>query len=314
MSCTDHSTAPSSQEAAAPADGAVADGRLRWGGRPLDPNVAAGLLAALDQSVGGPEAAARHWYRLLTGDRQRRRRTDPHEEQELRLLLQRIYPDDPWRVELELRRSLHERAAYAEAHCWGRDWQYLFEALAAWCEISPGQANNMTWPEIAAALRTAYESQRCHGTRSAGSSAAEGAEGPSRPAAERPRRGMTVQEADKEARRMAMREKKAFILLSMREQAKRIGCHLNTWKKAPYFKEVESLKALLKAEGGRNKGRGAPRAVSFTPAVEATIAAGEGEEVLGRLTEEQRLAEIERLEAEQARDKRSRKVGARERL
>ncbi len=123
----------------------------------LDPAIKDALDKAIDLAVALPEDAARHWYRLLVGDRQPRYPHDPDHEQRLLARLKDIYPDDPQKVERQLREMRSERTKRRHKDCWGPDWQYLFEALAAHCGISPGRAKEMTWSEIAAEFKAAYE-------------------------------------------------------------------------------------------------------------------------------------------------------------
>ena len=78
-------------------------------GKPLTEEEAKNFQAALaahaeafDESadrITAHEKAARHWYRLLLGEKMPRPPADPHDEQSLRLLWQRVYPDDPFKVE-----------------------------------------------------------------------------------------------------------------------------------------------------------------------------------------------------------------------
>jgi hypothetical protein len=126
----------------------------------IDPDAAARhrpLLDALDVAVNGPEAAARHWYRLLTGERRPRTPINPHEEERVRQRLCWIYPDDPQRVEAELLAMRTKSFDDADAHCWGPNGRYLDDAMAAYCDLTPSQVKKMTWPEIAAELKAACQ-------------------------------------------------------------------------------------------------------------------------------------------------------------
>lgn len=127
----------------------------------LPPAVQRALLDAFDRDVIRWEQEARHWYLILAGDdAPHRRRPHPDVLAMERHYLERINPDDPHAVERELARMAAESAARADAYCWGPDWCYLTQALAAHCGISPGQVKRMTWEEIAAALRQAVERRR----------------------------------------------------------------------------------------------------------------------------------------------------------
>src|SRR5206468_10981221 len=85
---------------------------------------------------------------------------------------------------------------------------------------------------------------------------------PSAARGSRPRK-MTVAQADEGARELARRLKRAFFLLSVNEQARRIGCHFATWKKAPYFLEAQKIKARLLGEAAGRKGARSPRVTSL---------------------------------------------------
>jgi hypothetical protein len=132
--------------------------------RELSPEQKAALIARLATHVETatlrPEVEAKYWYRLLAGDDRPRCRTDPHEERLLQMYLEEMFPDDPRRVQRELQKMLSESAVQQDAHCWGANWQYLIEALAAYCGKTPAQSWNMTWTEIAAAFKAAYEARQ----------------------------------------------------------------------------------------------------------------------------------------------------------
>jgi hypothetical protein len=106
-------------------------------------------------AVALPEAAARYYYRLLVGDRRPRWPVNPHEEEEFRELLRSVYPNDPESVEAEMLKMRAEHFDWDDASCFGPNWRYLDEALAAHCHITSAQARNMTFAEIANALEAA---------------------------------------------------------------------------------------------------------------------------------------------------------------
>jgi hypothetical protein len=72
-------------------------------------------------------------------------------------LLQIVYPDNPGHVEDELAQMASDYFDLEDKHCWGPDWEYLFETLAARCGIKPAAARKMTWTEIAEALKAACQ-------------------------------------------------------------------------------------------------------------------------------------------------------------
>jgi hypothetical protein len=117
------------------------------------------------------------------------------------------------------------------------------------------------------------------------STPAEGAAGAGSgpPGVPRPRR-MTRTEANDKAKELAKKLKKAFFALSEREQAKRIGCHLKTWKKTPLYQEAKRKKAKNKPPGNAPA---APGAVPFTATLEAAAVEGGRDEVLNQLIAEQ---------------------------
>jgi hypothetical protein len=83
------------------------------------------------------------------------------------------------------------------------------------------------------------------------------------------KRPMSVEEANDKALELAENMKEAFCLRSLTGQAKAIGCHLKTWKKAPHYPEVQKIRARLLARAGRKKGTGSPSVIGLTEAVEA---------------------------------------------
>jgi hypothetical protein len=119
----------------------------------------ASLFKPMLEAVEYHESQARHWYRLLVGDKRPLPRVHPNEGQ-MRLLYQRLYRDDPQKAEYELQKALGEFAERMDQYCWGANWSYLHDALAAYCGITREQALHMTWDETAAALRAAYERQQ----------------------------------------------------------------------------------------------------------------------------------------------------------
>jgi hypothetical protein len=103
------------------------------------------------------------------------------------------------------------------------------------------------------------------------------------------RRRMTRKAANEEAMRLGKRHKKRFFNLSMTEQAQKIGCHLNTWKRTPFFQTAQ-LKREKLTKQGEKKSR-SPKAVSLTDGLEATLGEGDRDEVVRNLTAEQEAVE-----------------------
>jgi hypothetical protein len=50
---------------------------------------------------------------------------------------------------------------------------------------------------------------------------------------------MSVSDADKKAKELAGKHKAAFFALSQTQQAKLIGCHLDTWQKTPFYQAAD---------------------------------------------------------------------------
>ena len=84
------------------------------------------------------------------------------------------------------------------------------------------------------------------------------------------------------AKGVVKKEGKAFLYLSQSKQAKRLGCHLRTWRKTEMYREVQRTKAAL-AKQATPRG---PRVVGFTPGVEARVA-DEREKTVQELVAEQ---------------------------
>jgi hypothetical protein len=104
-----------------------------------------------------------------------------------------------------------------------------------------------------------------------------------RPPAAPPRRLYTkVAEANETAKGMVKKEGKAFLDLSESKQAKRLGCHLLTWRKTEMYRQIQRKKAAL-AKQATPRG---PRVVGFTPGVEARVA-DEREKTVQELVAEQ---------------------------
>jgi hypothetical protein len=126
------------------------------------------------EAVSASEDEARHWYRLLMGGRLPLPTPDPHEAELLRSWLRRLHPDlSPQSIERRVLQDLSEARRRDENYCWGPNWTFLNEVMAARCGVSKRQLDGMTWPEIAAALKAAYERES-----GAARSETEGAEPP----------------------------------------------------------------------------------------------------------------------------------------
>jgi hypothetical protein len=100
------------------------------------------------------------------------------------------------------------------------------------------------------------------------------------------RRRMSAEEANEAAMRLVHEHGQVFFALSETEQARRIGCHLNTWRKTPLYK-----KAAKRRERGKSNARSASQparaAVSFTSSIEATVGTGAPDDQMNRLIHEE---------------------------
>jgi hypothetical protein len=96
------------------------------------------------------------------------------------------------------------------------------------------------------------------------------------------RRRMTIDEANSKATQIAKKMKKVFIALSITEQARQIGCHIETWKKTKFYSKAQQMRP----KAGPKKPR-RPKTVSMTRKVEATVGQGKKNEVLEKLIAEQ---------------------------
>jgi hypothetical protein len=108
---------------------------------------------------------------------------------------------------------------------------------------------------------------------------------------------MTVSEADQRAKELTDTpgKKKKFLSMSLRKQAKRVGCHLGTYTKTDCYQDAVKLGWIAPKEVRSNKGQSPARQVSMTPKLEASVGAGERDEVLKRLADEE-TGEVERRE------------------
>jgi hypothetical protein len=104
-----------------------------------------------------------------------------------------------------------------------------------------------------------------------------------KPAATRSR--TSVEEANKEAMRLAGSMGKAFFAWSDARQAKKIGCDVRTWRKTTFYREARRKLSRMRPPTATKKP--SRRAVSLTPEVEAVTGQGEPDELLQRLMEQQ---------------------------
>jgi hypothetical protein len=100
-------------------------------------------------------------------------------------------------------------------------------------------------------------------------------------------RRMTVEEANETAMKLAKQMKQGFFLLSEREQAKKIRCSWQTWKKTPFYLKSKKHKARLASKAGSPDAPGSPPVVSLTSNLEAVTGEGSPNEVLEQLIAEQ---------------------------
>jgi hypothetical protein len=98
---------------------------------------------------------------------------------------------------------------------------------------------------------------------------------------------MPVADSNKRAMELVKDLGIAFYRLSETEQAKRIGCHLRTWRKTDLYKTAKEKRLA----GQTPKGR---KAVTLTEAVEATVGVGNRDEVLNHLITDERDATAKR--------------------
>lgn len=119
---------------------------------------------------------------------------------------------------------------------------------------------------------------------------------------------MTVAQANRKATMLVGELGRAFFDLSEREQAKKIGCHVKTWKLTEVYNEAKRTGRLQKP---RKKGIGSPKVVSFTNRLEDTYGVGEKDGIANQVSADD---ELERLTREQEDDLRQeRKPKARRR-
>jgi hypothetical protein len=98
-------------------------------------------------------------------------------------------------------------------------------------------------------------------------------------------RGMTIDKADREARRLEKQMKTEFFKLSQNKQAKKIGCSWGTWSKTPFYQEC--LRQGRIYPSGRKKDSSTPGVVSFTKDMEGVTGDGGRDSVLEKLTQEE---------------------------
>jgi hypothetical protein len=101
--------------------------------------------------------------------------------------------------------------------------------------------------------------------------------------APRPKKPMTVAQANRQAQKLARRVGPAFFAVSEREQARQIGCAWQTWAKTEFYQTARARKE--RAEPG--KAARPPAAVSLTSEMEAALGDGGRDAVLEELVAEQ---------------------------
>jgi hypothetical protein len=91
--------------------------------------------------------------------------------------------------------------------------------------------------------------------------------GPAAGPEERPGNRMTVGEANRKAMQLLCKHRKKFVMISEREQAERIGCSWDTWRKTSLYGKLKKKKGESGARASKDAG---PREVaSLTHKVEA---------------------------------------------
>ena len=128
---------------------------------------------------------------------------------------------------------------------------------------------------------------------------------PGRSGNARRRPGMSVEAANSNALALARCMGSQFFSLSWTAQARKIGCHLRTWKKTPFFKEAKK-RGVVRTKGAR------PRASSLTGNLESSLHTDEGT-VLDKLIADQQ-ADNEPSPLDDSPAARSPKVYSRRRL
>ena len=112
---------------------------------------------------------------------------------------------------------------------------------------------------------------------------------------------MSVEEANEKTMKVAKQYGRAFFVMSIRQQAKLIGCHYRTWEKTPFYLEAVADGRIAPAKPK------AARADSLTSGREAVIGTGQKDEMLNQAIEQEarKLAEeseMRRLIAESQKD------------
>jgi hypothetical protein len=100
-------------------------------------------------------------------------------------------------------------------------------------------------------------------------------------------RGMSVDDANERAMKLAKLMGGGFFLLSGRKQAKKIGCSWATWKKTEFYRKSATRKVVYAKRIVQGNGRASPPVVSFTHDLEAVTGEGERDQVLRELIAQQ---------------------------
>jgi hypothetical protein len=122
------------------------------------------------------------------------------------------------------------------------------------------------------------------------------------PIAAKPKRRMTVGDAEEAAPEVVKRIGKTFFSLPIRRQAKEIGCSYTTWVKTSFHRHAEKVRQESFPKTVREKGNGPPRTVTLSSDLEEVTGKGERDE------------ELKRLIAEQEGDDRQQRVHSRRRI
>jgi hypothetical protein len=125
---------------------------------------------------------------------------------------------------------------------------------------------------------------------------------------------MSVDEASTAAMRLASKDGVGFLQMSDSAQAKRIGCHLKTWRRTQFYKTVLKRRAGMSQRAGKPPQSGARPAVSLTSKLEASVHDGERDEMLKKLVAEQEADHEPSPLDKDAPASRTRKVYSRKRL
>jgi len=150
------------------------------------------------------------------------------------------------------------------------------------CESSTQQALNLVRKAVAARTKPSGNSLPTPGAQPVGETAASPGK----------RKRMSVEEANKEAKKVAKRFGKGFFAMSANKQAEHVGCHHLTWKNTAFYKSAMEKGLITKPK------KRVLKAVGLTATLETVIGEGERNEILNQVGDR----ELHRLIQEQVAD------------